>query len=51
MSRNDVLVTTDWAEQHLGEPGIVFVEVDEDVTAYDKGHIPGAVKLDWKQDL
>jgi thiosulfate/3-mercaptopyruvate sulfurtransferase len=51
MSREDVLVTADWAEQHLGRPGIVFVEVDEDTSAYDKGHIPGAVKLDWKTEL
>ncbi|MDQ6875526.1 MAG: sulfurtransferase [Actinomycetota bacterium] len=51
MSRNDVLVTADWAEQNLDTLGAVFVEVDEDVTAYDKGHLKGAVKLDWKQDL
>ncbi|MEP6696648.1 MAG: sulfurtransferase [Pseudonocardiales bacterium] len=51
MSRNDVLVSADWAEQNLNTPGVVFVEVDEDVSAYDKGHIAGAVKLDWKQDL
>jgi thiosulfate/3-mercaptopyruvate sulfurtransferase len=51
MSRNDVLVTADWAQEHIGQPGIVFVEVDEDTSAYDKGHIEGAVKLDWKTDL
>jgi thiosulfate/3-mercaptopyruvate sulfurtransferase len=51
MSRNDVLVTADWAQENLGTPGIVFVEVDEDTSAYDKGHIEGAVKLDWKTDL
>ncbi len=51
MSRSDVLVSADWAEQNIDQPGIVFVEVDEDVTAYDKGHIKGAVKLDWKRDL
>jgi thiosulfate/3-mercaptopyruvate sulfurtransferase len=51
MSRNDVLVTADWAQQNLGAPGIVFVEVDEDTSAYDKGHLEGAVKLDWKTDL
>ena len=51
MSREDVLVTADWAEQNLNTPGVVFVEVDEDTTAYDKGHIPGAIKLDWKTDL
>ncbi|MQA33046.1 sulfurtransferase [Modestobacter roseus] len=51
MSRSDVLVTADWAQEHLGDPGIVFVEVDEDTSAYDKGHLEGAVKLDWKTDL
>ncbi|MGY1825365.1 MULTISPECIES: sulfurtransferase [unclassified Blastococcus] len=51
MSRNDVLVTVDWVQEHLGEPGLVLVEVDEDTTAYDGGHIEGAVKLDWKKDL
>ncbi|HYX96599.1 MAG TPA: sulfurtransferase [Geodermatophilus sp.] len=51
MSRNDVLVTADWAEENLNTPGVVFVEVDEDTSAYDKGHIEGAVKLDWKTDL
>jgi thiosulfate/3-mercaptopyruvate sulfurtransferase len=51
MSRTDVLVTADWAQEHLGQSGIVFVEVDEDTSAYDKGHLEGAVKLDWKKDL
>jgi thiosulfate/3-mercaptopyruvate sulfurtransferase len=51
MSRNDVLVTADWAQENIGRPGIVFVEVDEDTSAYDKGHIEGAVKLDWRTDL
>jgi thiosulfate/3-mercaptopyruvate sulfurtransferase len=51
MSRSDVLVSADWAEKNLDSPGVVFVEVDEDVSAYDGGHIPGAVKLDWKKDL
>jgi thiosulfate/3-mercaptopyruvate sulfurtransferase len=51
MSRNDVLVDVDWAEQNIGKPGVVFVEVDEDVSAYDKGHITGAVRLDWKSEL
>ena len=51
MSRADVLVSADWAEQNLNTPGVVLVEVDEDTTAYDTGHIDGAVKLDWKQDL
>ncbi|MGW4397044.1 sulfurtransferase [Amycolatopsis nivea] len=51
MSREDVLVTTQWAEENLDTPGVVFAEVDEDTTAYDNGHIRGAVKLDWRNDL
>jgi thiosulfate/3-mercaptopyruvate sulfurtransferase len=51
MSRSDVLVDADWVEAHAGDPGIVLVEVDEDTSAYDKGHIRGAVKIDWKKDL
>jgi thiosulfate/3-mercaptopyruvate sulfurtransferase len=51
MSRQAVLVDADWVEAHLDDPNIVLVEVDEDVSAYDKGHIRGAVKIDWKQDL
>jgi thiosulfate/3-mercaptopyruvate sulfurtransferase len=51
MSRENALVTADWAEQNLNTDGIVFVEVDEDTTAYEKGHIPGAVALNWKTEL
>ena len=51
MSRSDVLVDADWVEAHNGEPGLVLVEVDEDTSAYDKGHIRNAVKVDWKKDL
>ncbi|MEU4316811.1 sulfurtransferase [Nocardia sp. NPDC024068] len=51
MARSDVLVSVDWAEENLKTPGVVFVEVDEDTTAYEGGHIEGAVRLDWKKDL
>jgi thiosulfate/3-mercaptopyruvate sulfurtransferase len=51
MSRSDVLVDADWVEAHRDDPGVVLVEVDEDTSAYDKGHIRGAVKIDWKKDL
>jgi thiosulfate/3-mercaptopyruvate sulfurtransferase len=51
MSRSDVLVDADWVQAHLADAGLVLVEVDEDTSAYDKGHIKGAVKLDWKKDL
>jgi len=50
-ARERVLVDADWVEAHLADPKVVLVEVDEDVSAYDKGHIAGAVKLDWREDL
>src|SRR6266702_5012466 len=51
MSRSDILVDAEWVEAHLSDPGVVLVEVDEDTSAYDKGHIRNAIKLDWKKDL
>ncbi len=51
MSRADVLVDADWVEAHLDDPKVVLVEVDEDVSAYDTGHIKNAVRLDWKTEL
>jgi len=51
MSRDDVLVTADWAENNLDTAETVFVEVDEDTSAYDGGHLAGAVKLSWSAEL
>ncbi|HEY6500829.1 MAG TPA: sulfurtransferase [Streptosporangiaceae bacterium] len=51
MSRSEVLVDAEWVEAHAGDPGVVLVEVDEDTSAYDKGHIRNAIKIDWKKDL
>src|ERR1700761_6518564 len=51
MSRSDTLVDAEWVEARIGAPGTVIVEVDEDTSAYDKGHIPSAIKIDWKKDL
>src|SRR5271170_455009 len=51
MARSDVLVSADWAESNLDAANVVFVEVDEDTSAYDGGHIAGAIKLDWRTDL
>ncbi|TFC51699.1 sulfurtransferase [Cryobacterium sp. TmT2-59] len=45
------LVSTEWLQAHLGSPGLVVVESDEDVLLYETGHIPGAVKIDWHTDL
>ena len=46
-----VLVGTDWLAEHLHDPGVVVAEVDENPDLYDEGHIPGAVKLHWREDL
>src|SRR5580700_3210685 len=51
MARSDVLVSADWAQSNLDAANVVFVEVDEDTSAYDTGHIAGAIKLDWRTDL
>jgi len=47
----DVLVDTDWLDEHLDDPSVRVIEVDEDTTAYDKGHLRGAVGWDWSTDL
>jgi len=47
----DVLVTTDWLAARLGDDGQVVAEVDENTDLYEEGHIPGAVKLHWQDDL
>ena len=47
----DVLVSTDWLAEHLGDGDVVAAEVDENPDLYEEGHIPGAVKLHWRDDL
>ena len=47
----EVLVSTDWVAQHLDDPTVRVLECDEDVLLYDTGHVPGALKLDWHEDL
>jgi thiosulfate/3-mercaptopyruvate sulfurtransferase len=47
----DVLVTTDWLAEHLDDPDLRLLEVDEDTTAYDRGHVRNAVGINWKADL
>jgi thiosulfate/3-mercaptopyruvate sulfurtransferase len=51
MSRDSSLVDADWVAEHLDDPAVVLVEVDEDTAAYTRGHIAGAVRVDWRDDL
>jgi len=51
MSREKTLVSTDWALENLQNPNVVFVEVDEDTTLYEGGHIEGAITFHWRDDL
>mgnify|MGYP001131951257 CR=1 FL=1 len=50
-ARPDVLVSTSWLAGNLDDPSLRLLECNEDVLLYDMGHIPGAQKLDWHQDL
>ena len=47
----EVLVSTDWVEQHLKDPKVRLIESNEDTLLYSSGHIPGAVHVDWTSDL
>ncbi len=47
----EVLVTTEWAQAHLNDPNLRFVEVDVDTSAYEQGHLPGAVGFNWQTQL
>jgi thiosulfate/3-mercaptopyruvate sulfurtransferase len=51
MSRATSLVSTDWVLENLTNKSVVFVEVDEDTTLYEKGHIEGAITFHWREDL
>ena len=47
----EVLVSTEWVAEHLKDPKVRLIESNEDLLLYDTGHIPGAVKVDWTNDL
>ncbi len=47
----DALVTTDWVADHLDDAGVVVIDVDEDIEAYSRNHIPGSIGFDWKADF
>ena len=50
-SNADVLVSTDWVQEHLKDPGVRIAESNEDPLLYSSNHIPGAVEIDWTRDL
>ena len=50
-ANKDALVDTAWLEQNLDSSGIAIVEVDEDTAAYEKGHIPNAIAINWETEL
>jgi thiosulfate/3-mercaptopyruvate sulfurtransferase len=50
-AKPDVLVSTDWLDDHLDDPNVRVIEVDEDTSAYEKGHITGALAWNWTTDL
>jgi len=47
----DVLVSTQWVDDHKGDPTVRIVEVDEDILLYRQGHVPGAAEIDWHTEL
>jgi len=47
----EALVETSWVAEHLRDPNVRLIEVDVDTLAYDSGHIPGAVGLNWQTEL
>jgi thiosulfate/3-mercaptopyruvate sulfurtransferase len=47
----EVLVSTQWVEDHVNDSSVRIVESDEDILLYDVGHVPGALKIDWQTEL
>ena len=47
----EVLVDADWVQAHLNDPKVRLIEVDVDNSAYEQGHIPGAVGFNWQKEL
>ena len=51
MSRDTSLVSADWVAENINNPQVVIVEVDEDTTLFEQGHIEGAITFHWRNDL
>src|SRR5262245_15589972 len=50
-AQEQILVSTQWVDDHAADPSVRIVESDEDVLLYNQGHVPGAVRIDWHNDL
>ena len=50
-AKPDSLVTTQWVEEHIGDPKVRVIEVDVDTNAFDEGHVPGALGWNWATQL
>jgi thiosulfate/3-mercaptopyruvate sulfurtransferase len=50
-AHEEVLVSTEWVAEHVSDPAVRIVESDEDVLLYNQGHVAGAVRIDWHNDL
>ncbi len=50
-AKPETLVTSEWLAEHLDDPDVRILDVDEDTEAYAKGHIPGAIGVHWRKDL
>lgn len=50
-ARPEILVSTEWVEAHRNDPNVRIVESNEDPLLYATGHIPGAINIDWQEDL
>jgi thiosulfate/3-mercaptopyruvate sulfurtransferase len=51
MSRAQALVSAEWLLEHINDPNVAIIEVDEDTSLYEKGHIKNAITFHWRNDL
>ena len=51
MSRAQALVSAEWLLEHIDDPNVAIIEVDEDTSLYEKSHIRNAITFHWRNDL